>query len=185
MLEGEKVRLRAYSKEDIPKARAYLNDPDTGSMMRMRILFPLRMEDEEKWYQSLDANSSKEYDFAIEAKDNGAYLGGCGVHGIDPKNRLAMVGLFLGKEHCGQGYGTDVLRVLVDFCFKEINLNRIQLGVFSFNKRAIRCYEKVGFRTEGVLRQEIYRQGKYHDTILMALLRSEWEQRKRRKTKRA
>jgi RimJ/RimL family protein N-acetyltransferase len=154
-------------------------------MMRVGILFPMRPEDEEKWYSSLNPSSDKEYSFAIELKNGGTYLGGCGVHGIDAKNRNAMVGLFLGKEHCGKGYGTDALQVLVRFCFQEINLNRVKLGVFSFNKRAIRCYEKVGFRTEGVLRQEIYRNGRYHDTVLMGMLRSEWDSRRRRESKRA
>lgn len=183
MLEGEKVRLRAYTKEDLPKARTYLNEKGVGDMMRGGILFPLRPDDEEKWYESLDANSDKQYGFAIESKEDKNYLGGCGVNGIDAKNRVAMVGLFLGKEHCGKGYGTDALRILVDFCFKEVNLNKVKLGVFSFNKRAIRCYENIGFKTEGVLRQEIYRQGRYHDTIIMSLLRSEWEQNERQNTK--
>lgn len=183
MFEGETVRLRAYSKDDLPKARAYLNEGDTSALMRGEILFPLRMEDEEKWFASLNANSDKKYSFAIEAKKDDTYLGGCGVEGIDAKNRHAMVGLFLGQEHCGKGYGTDALRVLVAFCFDEINLNKVKLGVFSFNKRAIRCYEKVGFKTEGVLRQEIYRYGKYHDGILMGILRSEWRPAKRRKAR--
>ena len=75
------------------------------------------------------------------------------------------------------------LRVLVNFCFHEINLNKVKLCVFSFNTCAIRCYERVGFKTEGVLRQEIYRKGKYHDTIVMGMLRCEWHAEKRRKAK--
>jgi len=183
MLEGKKVRLRAYTKDDLPKARVYINEEGVGDMLRGGIPFPLRPEDEDKWYESLDANSDKQYDFAIEDKKNRNYLGGCGVNGIDAKNNVACVGLFLGKEHCDKGYGTDALRILIDFCFKEINLNKVKLGVFSFNKRAMRCYENIGFKTEGVLRQEIYRRGKHHDTIIMGLLRSEWEQNDRHNTK--
>lgn len=177
MLQGEKVRLRAYTKDDLPLVRAYLNEIEVGQMLRGGILFPFRPEDEEKWYEALDANSEKEYGFAIETKDDGTYLGGCGVHAIDAKNRVATVGIFLGKEHLEQGYGTDALRVLVDFCFNEVNLNKVRLNVFSFNKRAIRCYEKVGFKREGVLRQEIYRGGEYHDTLVMGILRGEWQER--------
>jgi len=146
MLQGEKVRLRAYTKDDLPLVRAYLNEIEVGQMLRGGILFPFRPEDEEKWYEALDANSEKEYGFAIETKEDGTYLGGCGVHAIDAKNRVATVGIFLGKEHLEQGYGTDALRVLVDFCFNEVNLNKVRLNVFSFNKRAIRCYENCGFK---------------------------------------
>ena len=175
MLDGDRVRLRAYTKDDLPKARSYLNASGVGDMMRPGIVFPLRPEDEDKWYENLDANSDKQYGFAIERKEDKQYLGGCGVQGIDAKNRFAMIGIFLGNEHCGKGYGTDALRVLIDFCFKEINLNKVKLDVFSFNKRAVSCYEKLGFKTEGVLRQEVFRDGSYHDAIVMGLLRTEWE----------
>ncbi len=174
MLEGQKVRLRAYTKDDLPLARAYLNEADVAAMMRVGIPFPLRPEDEQKWYDSLDPNSEKEYSFAIESKEDGHYLGGCGVHAIDTKNHVGTVGIFLGSEYCGKGYGTDAMRVLVNFCFNEINLNKVKLTVFSFNERGIRSYEKLGFKTEGALRQEIYRQGKYDDILVMGVLRSEW-----------
>ena len=175
MLEGTKVRLRSYTKADLPKAREYLNDPEVGAGLRRGIRFPFRPEDEEKFYDSIDPNSTKGYSFAIECKESGQYLGGCGMHDIDSKNRMATVGIFLGKEHVGKGYGTDAMQVLVDFCFNEINLNRVKLNVFAFNKRAIRCYRKTGFKIEGTLRQEVFRNGKYHDSLVMGLLRSEWE----------
>jgi len=183
MFEGEKIRLRAYTRDDLPLARSFLNDVSVAEGMSSGIPFPLRPEDEEKWYNSLDPRSDKGYSFAIETKEDNTYLGGCGINSIDAKNHCATVGIFLGSEHCERGYGTDALRVLVDFCFNEVNLNKVRLVVFSFNKRAIRCYEKVGFKTEGVLRQEMYRGGSYHDTILMGLLRSEWEQSKKSSSK--
>jgi RimJ/RimL family protein N-acetyltransferase len=179
MLDGQKVRLRAYTKDDLPKAREYLNHPEVAQMMRIGIPFPLRPEDEQKWYDSLDANGETHYGFAIESKNDGQYLGGCGVHGIDAKNHLATLGIFLGHEHIGKGYGLDAMQVLVAFCFAEINLNKVKLFVFAFNRRGIACYRKVGFKVEGKLRQEVFRGGKYHDTLVMGLLRSEWEQKKR------
>jgi RimJ/RimL family protein N-acetyltransferase len=179
MFEGQKVRLRAYTKDDLSMARSFLNDSEVSIMMRVGIPFPMRPEDEEKWYNSLDANGDKNYGFAIESKKEGQYLGGCGVHGIDSKNHVATVGIFLGREHIGKGYGTDAMQVLVDFCFNEINLNKVKLFVFAFNKRGLKCYQKVGFKIEGKLRQEIFRQGKYHDMLSMGLLRSEWQKHKK------
>ncbi len=174
MFNGQHVRLRAYSKDDIPKARDFLNDFDVGIFLRPGIYFPYRHEDEEAWYNNLNANSDKEYSFAIELKADEAYIGGCGIMNIDGKNRVATVGIFLGKPYCGKGYGTDAMRVLVNFCFQEVNLHKVSLNVYGFNKRAVRSYEKVGFRTEGVLREEIFRVGQYHDKIMMGMLRSEW-----------
>nr|WP_206076217.1 GNAT family protein [Marinitoga lauensis] len=75
------------------------------------------------------------------------------------------------------GYGTEAMKLLVNFIFDEMNINKVKLHVFSFNKRAIRSYEKVGFKVEGVLREQIFREGKYHDEIIMGILRREWQKR--------
>ena len=175
MLEGELVRLRAYRREDIDKVLRYINDPEVKKYLIPGIPFPLRKEDEEKWYQNLDAFSTKSYSFAIETLSDEEYIGGCGINNIDWKNSVAMVGIFLGRPHWNKGYGTDAMKVLVRFIFDEMNINKIKLGVYGFNKRAIRVYEKVGFKVEGVLREELYREGKYHDVYIMGLLRREWK----------
>ena len=175
MLEGHKTRLRAYTKDDLPSRRAYLNDVELRRLVYPGIPFPSRPEDQERWYESLDSRSDKQYSFAIESRDDSVYVGCCTVYDIDAKNRLAAVGIFIGKEHWRKGNGSDALRVLLRFCFREINLNRVTLRVYSFNTPAIRCFEKLGFKTEGVLRQELYRDGQFHDTLAMGMLRSEWE----------
>ena len=64
---------------------------------------------------------------------------------------------------------------MVEYAFGTLNLNRIWLSCFADNARAIRAYEKVGFRREGVLRQEMYREGRYWDSLLMAILREDWD----------
>jgi RimJ/RimL family protein N-acetyltransferase len=180
MLEGRITRLRAYTRDDLPLRTACLNDTELRRLAYPGILFPLRPEDEEKWYESLDPRSDRQYSFAIESKEDSGYLGCCTVCEIDAKNRSASVGIFIRKEQWRKGYGSDALRVLVGFCFEEINLNRVMLEVYSFNTAAIRCYEKLGFKTEGVLRQSIFRDGQYHDTVAMGMLRSEWTASPRR-----
>lgn len=178
LLQGQTVRLRAYTRDDLAAARDFINDVEVASQLISGIIFPMRPDDEIQFYESLSSKSTTGYSMAIETIDDGAYIGGCGVFNISSKNRNGLVGIFLGKEYCGMGHGTDALGTLVDFCFLELNLNKVGLTVFSFNKRAIRCYEKLGFKTEGVLRQEIYRDGAYHDTIHMSILREEWDARR-------
>ncbi|PJF44100.1 MAG: N-acetyltransferase, partial [Phototrophicales bacterium] len=98
-----------------------------------------------------------------------------GLHGPDLRNRSSEVGISIGQpSYWDQGYGTDAMRVLLRYGFYEINLHRIELKVYSFNERAIRSYEKLGFQKEVVARQAIFRDGQYHDVIIMGLLRSEW-----------
>ena len=88
------------------------------------------------------------------------------------------MGIVIGdKAQWGKGYGTDTMRTLVGWGFGELNLHRIALQVYDDNARAVHCYEKVGFKTEGRLRESNFHNGRYRDTLIMALLRAEWETR--------
>jgi RimJ/RimL family protein N-acetyltransferase len=103
-------------------------------------------------------------------------IGAAGLHEVDFKNRHAAFGLSLGdKEEWGKGYGTEATALVVKYAFETLNLNRVWLHVFEYNERAVRVSEKTGFRHEGVLRQDTYREGRYWNTHVMAILREEWE----------
>jgi RimJ/RimL family protein N-acetyltransferase len=108
-------------------------------------------------------------------KDSGELVGQAALFNIMAKDRCATLGIFLGPEHHGRGYGTDTVRTLVRYGFAQLNLHRIELGVFGFNTRAIAAYRKVGFVEEGRRRQAVYRSGAWHDDVRMAILRSEWD----------
>ena len=73
-----------------------------------------------------------------------------------------------------KGHGTDAIRILIRFIFEQMNINKIKLNVYEFNERAVRCYEKCGFKKEGRLRQEIFRDGKYYDQYIMSILKEEY-----------
>jgi RimJ/RimL family protein N-acetyltransferase len=86
-----------------------------------------------------------------------------------------LLGIIIGdKGHWGRGYGSDAIGALLRWAFDNLNLNRIHLTVWSYNTRAIRCYEKCGFRHEGIMRQARYYDGQYHDEWVMAILRDEF-----------
>lgn len=174
MYKGTLVRLREYREDDISTVLKYINDEEVKRNLTPGIPYPFTLEDEKKWYQSITATEDT-YSFAIETIEDSIYLGGCGINHVDWKNSIAVVGIFIGnKDYWNKGYGTDAMRTLIKFIFNEMNINKIKLNVYSFNERAVKCYEKCGFKKEGVLRQEIYREGKYHDEFIMAILREEW-----------
>lgn len=174
MLTGQKVRLREYMKEDINLRLSYINDPEVGMNLVTDIPYPMTLHEEEKWFESLTAISDT-YKFAIETLEDSQFIGGCSINNVDWKNSVATVGIFIGNsEFLGKGYGTDAMRTLINFIFNEMNINKIRLTTYSFNKRAIKSYEKCGFKIEGTLRQEMYRKGKYHDKISMGILREEF-----------
>jgi len=173
MIIGQKTRLRAIERSDIPTFLRWFNDPEVRQYLSMYL--PLSEAQEERWFErQLEDDSS--HVFAIETAD-GVHIGNVGLHDIDWKNRRALCGIVIGeKEYWNRGYGADALRTLLRFAFEELNLHRVFLHVFDFNERAIRCYEKVGFRHEGRLRQARFTEGRYVDELVMAVLREEWEE---------
>lgn len=176
MYSGNLVKLRAYKEEDIEKAVEFINDEEVKKLLDSNIPFPMTKWQEEEWVRSRKANSDLTYDFAIEDLKTGKYIGGCSINECDVKNRTCVIGIMIGdKEYWSKGYGSDALKVLTKFIFEEVNMNKIKLKVFSFNNRAISCYKKVGFKEEGILKKEVYRNGKYYDEILMAIFKSEFE----------
>lgn len=178
MYTGELVRLREYKREDIKLAQDYMNDPEIKRLLHPGIPYLYTFEDEQKWFDSLSATNDI-YNFAIETLEGNKYIGGCGLNKINWKNSVAEVGIFIGdKDKWGKGYGTDAMRILIRFIFEQMNINKIKLNVFSFNQRAIKSYEKCGFKMEGVLRQEVFKDGKYYDDIVMGILKEEYIEQK-------
>ncbi len=172
MYTGGKVRLRALTKEDVNFITSHYNDPDVKSTVYEGAPFPLTFNDELKFIQSQTAvGYVSDYSFAIELIKTAQMIGVCGYNVIDWKNRNAEIGIWIDKTHWNQGYGSESLQMLIDFAFDELNLHRVQLSYYILNERGRRCYEKVGFKVEGVLKDVLYRHGKYHDKVIMSVLR--------------
>jgi RimJ/RimL family protein N-acetyltransferase len=168
---GEKTRLRAIEREDIPTFVRWLNDPAVRYYLEMYL--PMSKAEEEQWFEAhlKDKNS---HIFAIETED-GVPIGNIGLHSVDWRNRSAVLGIVIAeKEYWGQGYGTDAITALLGFAFREMNLHRVFLFTYDFNERAIRCYEKCGFQHEGRAREAVFRDGRYHDSLLMGILRGDF-----------
>lgn len=170
MYYGEKVCLRAYKKEDIEKAYKFMNDAELKKFLVTTIPFPMTLWEEEVFIKSQKSNNNGNYNFAITDTITGKYIGGCGIQQVNWLARVTTVGIMIGdKEYWGKGFGTDAMKVLIKFIFEEMNINKIRLNTFSFNERAIKCYKKCGFEVEGVLKNEIFKGGKYYDKVLMSL----------------
>ena len=122
------------------------------------------------------SESSRLYRFADRSLAGGP-LGVVELAAIDRKNGTARVARFLiGDPRArGNGIGTEVLRRLVAICFGELDLHRVSLAVFDFDEQAIRCYEKVGFRREGLICEARRVAGRYWSYYEMGILRQEWE----------
>jgi RimJ/RimL family protein N-acetyltransferase len=168
--------LRAPEISDAERCYAWLNDPRVRATLAARYAISLAAERE--WLQSASlGRDSSSVHFAICLKSGDRHIGNTGLQEISRDNRSATFGIFIGDPaNWGRGFGTQTTYAVCRFGFDEMNLWKIRLKVYPFNDRGIKVYEKLGFVREGVHRQELYRDGKYHDVISMGLLAGELKQ---------
>lgn len=175
LLRGALVYLAPILREDIPTFAKWYQDLELQSLLFAQAVFPLTEKDETEWYERTISDHHAAQ-FCIRTLTDDTVIGTCGFHYIENRIRFSEVGMAIGeKNYWGRGYGTDAMRVLIRYGFFELNLHRIELRVYSYNQRAIRSYEKIGFQHEVVERQALYRDGHYHDVLVMGLLQSEWQ----------
>lgn len=168
---GSKCYLSPINPEDVPTYTEWLNDPELSLMLQI-VVKPVSMSAEKEIVERI---AKDPYQFAVVDLETDELIGGCGLKDVDLVNRTAIMGIFLGnKEYWGKGYGEDATRLLVDFAFSFVNLNSIMLQVFDFNPRAIRCYEKAGFKHVGRRREAKILNGERYDEVLMDIVADEF-----------
>ena len=171
-IDGELVSLGPLRREDIPLYQRWINDFGTSRMIGFSA-GPMTLEQETAWY---DGAATGQYTFAIYERATGCAIGSCGLHEIEWPNRRTTVGIMIGEpEARGRGYGTEAMRLLVDYAFTAVGLHSVMLWVYEFNAAARRCYEKVGFREVGRRRESRWFNGRFWDEIAMDILASEFE----------
>ncbi len=184
MLEGNLVRLRALELSDLERVYSWINDREVTRYVAAR--YPMSRADEERWLRGSSPNSfGGGVQLAIEVKSGeakngetkvGAHIGNIDLVEVRPEDRKAGLGVMIGdKDYWSNGYGTDAVITILRFAFHEMNLNRVWLHAFDFNERAQACYRKCGFQEEGRLREHYYTEGRYHDSVVMAVLRHEFD----------
>jgi RimJ/RimL family protein N-acetyltransferase len=179
MIYGGKLRLRAMEREDVKRFYEWVNDPEVTNGLSLYL--PMSSREEERWFESQQERDPHERPLSIELRqgDGWRLIGNCGVFGIDWVNSSAELGIMIGEKTVwNQGFGSQVMTLLLRHCFETLNLDRAFLRVFGENARARRSYEKAGFVVEGCLRQAVFKNGKYDDIYIMSVLRSEWNARK-------
>ena len=170
-LVGDRIYLSPRNSEDVEKFTEWLNDFETTDYTgRSGILTTL---DGERKY--LEENSNPEATFVIVTLEDNKMIGTVSLEDINWINRTATLGIFIGdKEFRSKGYGTEAIRLILEYGFKYMNLYNIKLDLMEFNERALKCYEKCGFKEYGRRRKCKFVNGKYYDSISMVILADEF-----------
>jgi RimJ/RimL family protein N-acetyltransferase len=172
MTQLGRIHLCPLTLEDLPILFNWIND-------REQVLFnapykPVHWQHHQKWFETVQQRKDMII-FGIRAQQTDKLIGTCQLHSIHPVHRTAELQIRIGEvAERGHGYGTEAIRKLLNFSFKDLNLHRVYLHVFVSNEAAIRAYSKAGFSREGVLRQHTYIDGEYLDVIVMGILQEEF-----------
>ena len=170
-LTGEKVVLRPMRAEDAGPMFASMSDEEANRLTGTHQTFTL--EQIEAWCASRQEADDR-LDLSIIDRASGEWVGEVVINDWDPDNHTCNFRIAIGPQGRNRGLGSEATRLIIDYVFEHLPINRIGLGVFAFNPRAIHVYERAGFTREGVTRAALYWDGQYHDAIQMSILRDEW-----------
>jgi RimJ/RimL family protein N-acetyltransferase len=173
-LTGERVILRPMSLKDAEPFYTSLDDDEGNRLTGTHQSFTF--EQIKSWTASRQATDDR-LDLSIIDRATGVWVGELAVNDWDEDNHSCGFRIAIGPNGRNRGLGSEATRLIVDYVFKQLPINRIALEVFAFNPRAIHVYERCGFTREGVIRSALYWDGEYHDAILMSILRDEWIER--------
>jgi RimJ/RimL family protein N-acetyltransferase len=173
LLTGTRIYLSGFQEEDNTPIREWSQNEEVHRLLDALPHKPKSEEEIKKWMESSEDNAFR---FAIRLNDDGRIIGFVELDGILWNHRVGWISISIGeKQSWANGYGKEAMRCLLAYAFHELNLYRLQLTVFSYNERAIRLYESLGFTKEGCYRQFLQRDGSRHDMILYGLLAGEWK----------
>lgn len=169
-LVGENIYLSPMDIDDAQCYAKWFNDCYiTDNLGATSILSSVQSE--QQWIESNINN----YAFSVITLKDDILIGNCSIMNINHIRQCAEIGLFIGeKSNHNKGYGTEMLKLLLNHSFNYLNLNNIMLRVFSFNDIAIHTYKKVGFKEMGHRRQSYYLNNKFYDEIYMDILKEEF-----------
>ena len=174
---GELVRLSAMDADEISKAYSrWSRDSEYRRLLDSGAARIFSQKASKKWLEKdMDEQSVNQHWFSIHKLDDDTLLGDVGLYVDGWPARDVSIGIGIGeRDFWGKGFGTDAMKVILRYAFTEIDMRRVTLDVFEFNPRAIRSYEKAGFRLEGRMRKALNKEGKRWDMLFMGILHEEW-----------
>ena len=178
LFRGELVRLTAEDPETIAKSEVrWQRDTELGRLLDSAPVHLFSEKGIREWTEKrFEEIKPERHSFSVRTLAEDKLIGFFGIY-VELIHSEAWVGIGIGeRDFWSKGYGTDMMKLCLRYAFMELGVQRMSLGLHSYNERALRSYEKAGFQLEGRTRQDILREGKRTDTLWMGILREEWMQ---------
>jgi RimJ/RimL family protein N-acetyltransferase len=176
MIKGKIVGLRAVEKEDLNLLRDWRNIAHFRKHFREHR--ELNMFNQENWFQKVSANPN-DFMFIIVRLSDNKPLGACGLLYTNWVIRSTDYSFYIGDDEAyidDQGYSEEASHLLIDYGFNQLNLNKIWMELYEFDLSKIHFFtNKFNFHKDGILRQNCFADGKYHDSIVISLLKNEYK----------
>ena len=175
MFGHEEISMRPVEARDLEKIRNLRNEQSTWQYLSDASLISESMQ--HQWFDNLTRTMDERY-YTVEKTKDGVFLGVIRTDQIDLKNRSIRVGCDIIPSERGKGYGTMAFHMILRYFFIYNSYHRLWLCVLENNNIAKKLYKNVGFKEEGRLREAIWREGKWHDYIMMSILKEEYHEDK-------
>jgi RimJ/RimL family protein N-acetyltransferase len=179
MIKGDVVGLRAVEKGDLTLFRDWRNIVDFRR--NFREVRELSLTDQEKWFESLQNTKHINFMFTIVELKTNKPIGAAGLLYIDWINRSGDFSFYIGENESyidGEGYAKEAASLLINYGFLNLNLNKIWMELYEFDTKKIEFFKnEFDFKTDGVLRQNCFEEGRYWDSLVISLINSEYEAR--------
>ena len=180
-LMGKRVTLRRFERSDLSHMRRWLADPELRAQIGATTSMNERQANE--WYERMEGDPARLW-YAIVRDEDETVIGEAGLLRMFPEWGTTDMTVIVGEPDArGRGYGTEVGRLLLDFAFDYMGLHRVAIGVVGFHEPALRFWESLGFRREGVQRDGYSLDGAFHDFVMMSVLEDEWRASRREESK--
>ncbi len=176
-LQGDMIDLLPLNSEHASLYVKWENSPEVRVYARNS--FPITMEEMKKDLEPQKGGLKKEIVFEVYHKEDKKSIGYCVINNINYLDCNAYLGLVIGeKEYWGQNIATETTKLMVQYAFGELNLNKLYARMYTINTGSWRAAEKNGFTKEGLFKKDAYVDGKFIDTYVYSLLREDWLKRK-------
>lgn len=170
MIRGKNVYLRSVEKRDINTFYDICSDKEIRKYDGGYMIFP----SVEYMVQNFEEITSLKRKALSIINEKGVLIGYTTYYEYEDSVNVYAIGITIASRFWGRGYGKDTIEVLLDYLFMYKAAERVELEVVNYNNRAIKCYERCGFIKEGIKRKKYFSQGVYNDTIIMGILKEDY-----------